>query len=177
MEIQAKSKYDYETVKALAHTSTYKRIKPRTAFIFLMAYSMLLITFIVTLLYIWGRDTTLIILLPVCLGVMILDGFMYWGLPKVQYKSLGKLVNIENVFLFCDDVIKITSKNTEYDGEAEIKYSLIPKVMETTKYLFIFQTKRQVYVVDKATITDDNMVEIRRKLNSSISGKYIMCRY
>ena len=177
MEIQAKSKYDYETIKALTHATTYRRTAPKLVFVLLMAYSALLLAMIVLLLYIGGGDKGLIMPSFACLLIVISDCFMYWGVPKIQYKALGKLANVENTFLFCDDVIKSTSKNMEYDGEAEIKYSLIPKVVETKKHFFIFQSKREAYVVDKATIADGNMDEIRRKLKSSINGKYIIYRY
>ena len=103
--------------------------------------------------------------------------FAYWIFPKIQYKSLGKLADIENEFVFYDDVIKITSNNTEYSGEAELKYTVIPKVMETTKYLFIFQNRRQVYAIDKSTLTNGTMEDIRRKLKNYVNNKYIMCRY
>ena len=177
MEIYAKSKYDYETVKALAHTDAYKRFNPKKTFTFWTAYSVVLIVIMIVLLFLWGSDRTLIILLPVCIAVLLLDCFIYWGLPKVQYKSLGKMANMENEFVFYEDVIKITSNNMEYSGEAELKYTVIPKVMETTKYLFVFQTKRQVYAIDKSTITNGTMEDIRRKLKNYVNNKYIMCRY
>ena len=102
---------------------------------------------------------------------------MYFLLPKIRYNSLAKMKDIINEYTFCDEVLIITTKGAEYNGESEIKYSLIVKVYETTKYLFIFQNKSQVYVVDKSTIIVGTVDEIRVKIKDAISGKYIVCNY
>ena len=35
--------------------------------------------------------------------ILALNCFMYWGLPRIQYKALVKLQGIENEFVFYED--------------------------------------------------------------------------
>ena len=85
--------------------------------------------------------------------------------------------NVENQYIFCDNVLKTFTKSQEYNGEAEIEYSLFVKVYETTKYLFLYQTNNQVFIVDKNTVEGGTIEEIRNKLSAFVKDKYILCKY
>ena len=106
-----------------------------------------------------------------------LSAYIYWGVPKMRYKALGKLQNLENEYIFGDETIKIINKSEEFNAEGEIKYSLIPKVMETPKYIFIYQNMRSVYIIEKSTITNGTIEDIRAKLAQYVpQKKYIIKR-
>lgn len=177
MEIYAKCKFDYESVKAISYASMYRRVKPKTAFI-----TMLIMCAIVFVLEVysgisWGIEAISFRLLLVTIVLVGLSCFMYLGFPKMQYKALGKMKNVENEYIFCEEVIKVSSKSEEYNGEGELKYSMIPKVIETSKYLLVYQSKNQAFVIDKSTITNGTLDDIREKLTQYVKKKYIVCRY
>lgn len=85
--------------------------------------------------------------------------------------------NVENEYMFSDNVLKVFSKSQEYNGEAQIEYSFFVKVYETTKYLFLYETNNQVFVVDKSTIEGGTVEDIRNKLSTFVKDKYITCKY
>ena len=90
---------------------------------------------------------------------------------------MNKMKDVENQYIFCDNVLKTFTKSKEYNGEAEIEYSLFVKVYETSKYFFMFQTKNQVLLVDKNTIEGGTVEDIRNKLTTYVKDKYIICKY
>jgi len=98
-------------------------------------------------------------------------------MPKTSYAALKHMKNVVNEYVFCDEVIKMKSKGELYEGEAELKYPLIPKVMETSEYLFIYQSNNQVFIVEKSTITCGTIDDLRNKLRQFVKNKYIICKY
>ncbi|MBE5887547.1 MAG: YcxB family protein [Lachnospiraceae bacterium] len=173
MEVRAKSKFDYETIKELAHRSSYRLISPKVYWIV-----MIICTFIVFgtsfLFGVESDDIALMVVILICDAVSV---YIYWGVPKIRYKALGKLQNLENEFIFGDETMKIINRSEEYTGQGEIKYSIIPKVMETPKYIFIYQDLRSVYIIDKSTVTNGTIEDIRAKLAQYVpQKKYIIKR-
>ena len=51
---------------------------------------------------------------------------------------------------------------------------MIPKAIETLDYLFIFQTRNQTFIVDKSTIVNGTIDDIRAKLIQYPHTKYIV---
>ena len=175
MEVHAKSKFDYETIKELTHRSSFRIIKPRAMAILIAICNIIVFwLFIESYLYyeIGANDFSTLIVILIGDGVL---AYIYWGVPKIRYKALGKLQNLENEYIFGDETIKISNKSEEFNAEGEIKYTLIPKVMETPKYIFIYQNMRSVYIIDKATITNGTIEDIRAKLAQYVpQKKYIV---
>lgn len=177
MEIRAKCKFDFDAIKALTHLSTYKKSNPkRTVRSRAILYFVLLLMVIAELI-VFGFNFFPIILIVVALFAIAVDLFMYFALPQIQYKALAKMKNAENNYLFCDNVIKVLTKSEEYNGEAEIEYSLLVKVYETAKYFFLYQTDNQVFLVEKSTIENGSVDDIRNKLSSFVKDQYFICKY
>ena len=177
MEIRAKCKYDLDSVKALTHLTMYKKADPQKRLTFWSAAFAVLIIIIISEIIAFGFDTILAVLLGVEIFGLLLIYFWYFIIPKIQYKSLAKMKDTENEYVFCDDVLKTFTKSQEYNGEAEIEYSLFVKVYETTKYFFLYQTNTQVFIVDKSTVENGTVEEIRNKLSAFVKDKYIICNY
>ena len=177
MEIKAKSTFDFDTTKAFCHVTFYGKGKPKNWFIGFNIFCtiFLLINVAIVILFGW-EDFDFSSFIPIAL-LYALNFLLYSWLPKIQYKSLKKAQNMENSYIFCDDVIKISSNNELYQGEATLDYGFIVKVMETTKHFFIYQHQNQAYIVDKSTVTDGTVEELKEKLKQSIKGKYIVCKY
>ena len=95
----------------------------------------------------------------------------------MQYKSLAKMKEAENEYIFYDNELKVFTASPEYNGEAKIEYSLFVKVYETAKYFFLYETNNQVFAVDKSTVEDGSASQIRAVLTEAINGKYIICKY
>jgi hypothetical protein len=103
--------------------------------------------------------------------------FLYYIIPKLQYKALSGLKNIENEYSFSSNSLKVISENEEYKGESEIEYTMLERVYETSKYFFLFQTKNQVLIVDKTTVEEGKGEQIRSGLINVLKDKYIICKY
>jgi len=177
MEVKARCKFDINAIKALSHVSVFKKSNPKKTVIARAILFLVVLFLIAVELIAFGFDLILIVLFSVGILVITIDCFMFFCLPKIQYKSLAKMKDVENEYTFCDNILKVSSKSQEYNGEAEIEYSLFVRVYETSKYLFLYQTNNQVYIVDKSTIEGGTVEEIRNKLSAYIKGKYIICRY
>lgn len=177
MEIRAKCKFDFDSIKSLTHLSSYKKSNPKKTVRSRAILCFVLLLVIVAELIVFEFDFVPIILIVVDLLVIAVNTFMYFGLPRIQYKALAKMKDAENDYLFCDDVLKAFTKSEEYNGEAEMEYSLFVKVYETSKYFFLYQTNNQVFLVDKSTIEGGSVDDIRNKLSSFVKDKYFICKY
>ena len=177
MEIKAKCKYDLDSVKALTHLIMYKKADPKKRLIFWSVAFLFLFIIIVFEIFAFGMDIRLLVLLSVEILGLLLIYFWYFIFPKIQYKSLAKMQNVENEYVFYDNALKTFTRSQEYNGEADIEYSLFVKVYETTKYLFLYQTNNQVFIVDKSTIEGGTPEDIRNKLSSYVKDMYIICKY
>lgn len=183
MEIRAKCKFDFESIRALTYLSLFKKANPKKSFLTFSIISGVLAVIIILEMIIFS-DAMLtellcvaVILLLVAVILLLLECYLYFLLPKIRYKALAKMKDAENEYIFCDNVLKIFTKSREYNGEAEIEYSLFVKVYETSKHLFLYQTNNQVFIVDKDTIESGMFEEIRNKLSAFLKDKYILCKY
>lgn len=93
MEIKAKCKYDFDSVKALTHLTMYKKADPKKRLIFWSAAFLILSIIIILEIVAFSMDTILLILL----GVNIL--FLFF--------------NIFLVFYYSKDTIQIISENAK----------------------------------------------------------------
>ncbi len=180
MEIRAKCKYDYNSVKALTHLSafkTFRKTDPKKQLLFWSITFVILFIVIILEIIAFGPDIILFILLGADIIGILLHLFSYFIFPKIQYESMKNLKNVENEYIFSNSSLKVFSKSNEYNGEAEIEYSFFVKVHETSRYLFLFQTNNQVFIIDKKTIEGGTIEEIRSALSASIKGKYIVYKY
>ena len=176
MEIRAKCKFDFESIRALIHLSLFKKANPKKRF---LTWSIILaiLAVIIILEMIIFSDAMLIEWLCVAIIFFLLACYLFFLLPKIRYKALAKMKDAENEYIFCDNVLKTFTKSTEYHGEAEIEYSLFVKVYETSRHLFLYQTNNQVFIVDKNTIEGGTAEDIRNKLSFYVKDKYIICKY
>ena len=173
MEIRAKSKYDFETVKALSHLLFYKKNNPKKSLISTVAlFSIIIVEIIVFKAYL------LLVIALVLNAIFILCNFLiYYIFPKYQYKLLGKMQGVVNEYIFGDSKLKVYSKGEQYNAETEVEYSLFVNVYETSKYFFLYQTQNQVYVIDKSTIEGGSAEYIKSKFAPFLRDKYIVCKY
>ena len=124
-----------------------------------------------------GPDKRALFYLALLIVVWLIVWLQYMFLHKIQYNAMAKLKDAENEYLFCDNILKIYTRSADYNAEAEVEYSFFVKVYETSKHLFLYQTKNQVFIVDKSTIEGGTAEDIRNKLFGFLKNKYIVCKY
>ena len=176
MEIKAKCKYDYETCKAISRIDAYRKSNPKkvVAFRMILCIVLMISNFLVADFCEIPIGYTVSLMVVV---VLIIDMFMYFVMPKIQYNSMSKMKNIGNDYIFRDEEFTVSSDSEEFSGRNVTKYTILVKVYETEKYFFIYISKRQLYVVDKATIEGGTAEDLREKLSSVLGKKYIRCKY
>lgn len=175
MQIYANCKHDFEATKALTHLSMYRKMDPKKGFALRVVVLAFALAVYLLDMILFGLDTVVILLsiLVVLLGFKYF--FKHFRYPKIQYRSMANLKNVCNEYIFTDERLIVTSNNSEYNCKAEIAYSIFVKAYETSRYLFLFQTKHQAFVIDKSTLTGGTIEEIKNKL--CLNQKYIICKY
>ena len=63
----------------------------------------------------FGVDTILLVLLGLVIIWLLVLYFWYFFIPKIQYKSLSKMKDIQNEYIFCNDELKAFTKSVEYN--------------------------------------------------------------
>lgn len=177
MEIKAKGVFDYESIKSLTHVSMFGRKKPKNSFMRNNIMFACLLMLLMIEMIIFGVDVQLIVLLILDALLFAFNCFIYFIMPKIQFNALQQMKNIENHYIFSDDIITVTSKNENYTGETQLNYSIICKVIENSKYVYIFHNKNQVFMVDKSSIVNGTMEDIKAKILPFVKNKYIICKY
>ncbi len=177
MEIRAKCKFNFESVRALTHISMYKKSNPKKRMLFLNIWIIVVLFIIILEIIIFGMDLPLVLFVIGSAVLLLWNAYMWFIFPKVRYNALAKLKDVENEYIFYDNILKISSQNQGYNAEEEIEYSLLVKVYETTQHLFLYRTNDQVFIIDKSTIEGGTVEEIRNKLSAFVKNKYIICKY
>lgn len=176
MEIKAKCKFDFDSIRALAHVSAFKKADPKKRFLTWSVISAIL-TLAMVLEMVIFFDTLLISLLYIVVVLFLLQCHLYFLVPKIQFKALAKMKDTEVKYVFGDNSLKVFTANLEYTSESKMEYSLFVRVYETTKYIFVYKTNNQVHIIDKSTIEGGTAEDIRNKLTPYVKDKYVICKY
>ncbi len=177
MEIKAGSVYDLETMKAFSHYMIYKKREPKRFFTVSVAVIAALVIIAAVEMAVFGLDTTMVMAVVLLLILAGLSVFLYFVMPKLQYKNLAQMRDAKNEFVFRDDGIEIKTEGDGVEGEAKLGYDGIFKAAETSGHFFIYQSKVQVLVVDKKTIDGGGADKISEKLHSALGDRYVRCKY
>lgn len=177
MEIKAKCKYDYEACKAVAYISSYRKSEPKKTIIVRFIFVAVIMALDIYLMNVSESSFVNILYLLCGAFIILLDLFMYFVMPTVQYKSMSKMKELENEYVFYDDEFTAECTSEEYSGRATVRYSLLIKVFETKKYFFLYENKRQIFVVDKSTAENGDLSALRQRLSALLGKKYIICKY
>jgi len=177
MEIHASCVLDLASVQALNRYLMFKKHDPRKRMIFWNIVYGILFCILAAEAFLWGWDSQLVRMLLILLGVEVFMLFFYFGIPRLQYRAMSQMQGTVNRYCFRDEEIVASSQGAAYSGEGRIPYSMLVRAAETSRYFFLWQTKNQVYIVDKRTITDGDPAWIRGKLQGLLGKKYVLCKY
>ena len=106
--------------------------------------------------------------------IILMLVYGWFILPRIRYKALGNMKEFVNEYTFGEESFTVSGDNGEYSENTETRYSAISKVIETEKYIFIFQTPSCALVLEKSTVVGD-ISQIRYRLRSVQNMKYIFC--
>lgn len=173
-QVSARCTYDYFTIRSLVHLQMYGKGNPKNRFLlWSVIYGVLLVLLIAN--RIGGSDNLQpVVLWTIWYGLMV---YMHFGWPKVQYNAQAKLKNTVNEYVFLEDRVQIQSTNAGVQTNAVLCYSVLYKIKETDRYLFIWQNKNQVIIVDKFTFNGGMPEVLQEKLRSLLGKKYVRCHY
>lgn len=177
MEIKAGCKFNYDAVKALTYVSMFKKADPKKRMLLYGIVFLALLAAAVLKIVLFGADFNIVMIGILSLVAFLLNAFMWFIYPRITYNALAKMKGAVNEYTFTDEKIFITSEGTDYNAKAEMEYTLLVSIYETSKYLFMYQTKNQVFIVDKSTLSGGTIEEIRGKLFPHIKKKYVICKY
>ena len=176
MQIKASCSYSQDAVRAFVLSNAFGKRDPKKQFYGFMIGLAALLAVCLFEIMVFGWEFFSLLLLVCILLISLLYSYIYFLLPVVQFRAMGKLQNTRNTYLFSDESIAVSSENPELTGASEIRYTLIAKTVETSRYFFLYQNRRQAFLVDKATIEGGTAEQIREKMISA-GGKYRLCRY
>lgn len=177
MELKASCRFDYATVKALTYVTMYKRSSPKKQMLIMSGALFGLIAVTVLFALAFGNSPSLTMAAVLAAAALILNAFMWFIYPKITYNALAKMKGTENTYVFTDEKLYVTSAGSDYSASAEVEYTLLVKVYETSEYLFLYQTKNQVFPIDKSTVENGTLEQIRGKLLPYLERKYVICKY
>lgn len=177
MKITAKSKFNYKTIKSFVRTSTFRKRDPLKQMLIYCLIAVLLIAVLCVEMYLLGVSKMPFILLLVAVAMLLLELYFYFVLPRIYYKRLGELKGCTNEFTFTDECIRMTSCDNGFSGETCIDYKVLNRVVETSKYFYIYQTKSHAFIVDKSTMQGGAAETLRQKLRPVFGEKYLIYKY
>ncbi|MDE6585356.1 MAG: YcxB family protein, partial [Clostridia bacterium] len=154
--VEFKSKFDASKAKALNNLSL-KRMK----WLFIIA-SLLFIT--VGALGIAFREDEYDTVIGICfivIGVMFSP--LVIGLTYVSQRNINKSMSVlsdytDEIYSFDEENITVTQqKGNVYFAQTKASYNYIYKILEDKNYYFLYISKMQCHVIDKASLTQGSL--------------------
>ena len=177
LEIRAKGKHDLQTVTELTRLSLFGKTDPKRKLIVYSGTMATLGIFLAAEMADAGATGSMIKILAAAALAILLELYLYFLAPKLRYRSLDKLQGIENSFVFGESSVRVLTCGDVYSGESETNYKAFVKAFETSRYLFLWQTKSSVFAVDKASVDESELQVLRERFRSLLGKKYVTCNY
>lgn len=176
MEVIAKTKINHEAVEAMVYASIFKKKNPKVFGVIFVVAAVIFFMATIAMAIIDPESDYYSILKTVAI-ILMTWAFIYFRLPKISYKQMGKVAESENYYVFSDVGISVTNEGDCSHGESEYTYEAIERVIETKKYFFIFINKAQAYIVAKDGITNGSAEDLRSILSKVGDKRYILSKY
>ena len=177
MKIKASSVYHLEVFQSLSHLNMYKGKNPVKRIKIWFILSTIVTVIDVLDIIIFGFSPLILLPLSLIVVATLYNCYLYFWWPRIQYKATSINGDLKNNFIFYDDCFEVSSTKEGYTGNSKSRYDTLFKIVENSKYLFLFEGKFRAYIVDKSTIKNDEIELLRAKLFEVIpSDKYIICK-
>lgn len=100
--------------------------------------------------------------------------FIYYILPKINYKKVKNITGErDSILTFKEDRFFVLETDIRTKLEKELFYSEIFQVIETKKYIFVYENKGIAHPVDKRNLTENEVNFIRQSIQKYINKNYI----
>ena len=178
MEISAYALFDKKAAKALSNIKLYGTGNPaiqntvRVVVIVVLAVLALLIPGVY-------KDGSRIasLLLGVCLAFLLLIPLLHITLPIRIFRNMPKDKDSKNGFTFFEKDFLLSSTSENMKSESRINYAMLHKVRETKTHFLLFPTQNSAYLVDKSSMSEDEIPALRRVLQEATGTKYALCHH
>lgn len=178
MEISASALFNLKAAKALSNVKLYGKGNPaiqntiRVIVILVLGVLSKILPFL-------NKDDSGIgdYLLGACLALLLVIPILHISLPIRIYRNMPKDNEAKNIFRFFEKDFLLASTGGHMQGESRIDYEMLQKVRETKTHFFLFPTKNSAYIVDKSTMSEDAIPELRRVLREATGRKYSLCHH
>ena len=169
--VEFKSKFDASKTKAL-NNHTFKKLKW-----FFIALSLLLI--IVGVIGILLREDEADMISGIVLIVFgVLFAPLVIGLTYIFQRNINKSMSIlsdytDEIYTFDEEFITITQqKGDAYFAQTKASYDYIFKIVEAKDFYFLYISKMQSHVVDKASLTQGSLEELNDYFYKNLGNKF-----
>lgn len=169
--VEFKGKFDEQVQKSLN-----KRVF-KTASIVILVFSAVILLFGIIGL-IWGEDKEDFVYAMYCVCFAILFYPIYLGIYAITSKFIKPNLAMmsaetEQQFQFFEDKFMCSQiKGEEFSDFMQAKYPMLFKVVETASQYFLYITRVQCYVINKADITAGSVDELNNILTNNLGEKF-----
>lgn len=178
MEITVNTKYDQKAITALCHLSMFRKRNPKKRMTLLTVVYAIMLAYIVGMkLWLGDHFSNALPIFFFFAVLLLLMLYSYYIVPRMQYKNLSKRKDTEQIYTFTENGFTVTCESELYQGTSNITYSLLFKAMDTQHYLFLYQDKRLVFIVDKSTLSQAQADTLRAWIAPVLGKQYIDCDY
>lgn len=169
--------YDAQVIRALIHVSMYRRQQPKKRLLANGVLLGLLLLLFLCLLFLDGPSQMVILGLVWTVFLTGLLCYMHFLMPTLSYRGQKALQNASLHYQFFPEQLRVVANSQDVQSTSYVSYQSLYKIMETDRYLFLWQTGRQAMIVDKATFEGGMPEKLRQILEASLGKKYIRCKY
>ena len=176
MEIKAYTVRNLDAIKHFFYAGVYRGKNPKKHLIKRIILSVILITLAV-INYIQSDGVEWFYLGLFFAGLMLVQILRYVSGPKKHYEALSKMKDEVSEFVFYEDKYQATTKSSLRSVVEEVDYNMLVKVIETSKYIILFLGEATMEVVDKSTVNNGTVDDIRNKLKEYVRTNYLMADF
>ncbi|MBQ8174961.1 MAG: YcxB family protein [Clostridia bacterium] len=181
MEISARGFLDERTMRAVQALALFGKAEPKKAFrhrVFCYAFLAALMVLFAILLW---EELFFAIACPICaafclIGILLFY-YTYCIAPRRAHTK-SPLANAENLYVFGEDALTVTTQGVDgfYANETR-PYTMLTKLTESAEFFFLYLDKIHIYPVEKATLSEEEIREIRRRILENSNVRHQICRY
>lgn len=124
-------------------------------------------------LYLLNFFDWLIACIPLIGALFFLNNALYGG--KRLYRKYPQM-RAHFSYDFDPEGFVVSSVSEFASGNAEIKFAALTKGYENQDAFYLITHTKSVYVVDKASLIQGNLVTLRLNLQKALKRKYILCK-
>ena len=181
MEISARGFLNEKSIRAVQGLVLFGKKEPARAFRRRMILYSVLTVFMLLFTFLLRDELFFLIACPICaalcLGGILLTNYAYRILPRKSQKK-SPLAGAENLYIFREDSLSVSTRGIDgFSAEETRPYSMLIKMTECTEYLFLYLDKTHIYPIEKATLSETEIKEIRGRILAFPHIRYQACQY